>query len=490
MLPRRALLALPAAVLTLHVSGAGAQTAAAPAGPAARQRLALVVGISRLGRQGVLEAAARDVQAVSAALRAAGFLVMQREDLSADALRADLDEFRTRLSPGAIGVVYLTALGAQADGHSFVLTRDVALPQGADATALGAALQRDAVQLDEVVQALAGQAGEPRALVVDAAWQHPLLAALPAPGLAEPAQLPPGLVLLLGGAPGQALPLPPAGAASALAREFVAALAVPQRGTGQVLRAVNRALAEGGRMAWVGGDTDDRIAVAEGAAAAAAAAAAPEPRTPAAAPRAERPAFVGRRNAFGHAEGDTYTFRHSDVTRGAVLGVQVLAIEAVRDDGTLLANGGELLLDAEGRVLRQRLRDGSVSRFEPAEALWWAAAKPGETREVLFVEKIERPGIGSGQAQWSGLAEAGALRRVALPAGEFEVLPVAAQGLVAETLVGQPTTRRRFVRTAWFAPALGHPVAHDIEDIDAEGRTLRRERLELLHAQTARHPPA
>ena len=40
-------------------------------------------------------------------------------------------------------------------------------------------------------------------------------------------------------------------------------------------------------------------------------------------------------------------------------------------------------------------------------------------------------------------------------------------------------------RTVYYSPKLQHPVAIDVRDVDATGRLLRRERIQLLHAQQA-----
>ena len=92
-----------------------------------RQRLALVVGNGTLGTRPALASAPRDAQAVAAALRAAGFVVMAREDLSAADLRASLAELRERLQPGGLGFVYITALAAQVNGQNLWLPREAPL---------------------------------------------------------------------------------------------------------------------------------------------------------------------------------------------------------------------------------------------------------------------------------------------------------------------------------------------------------------------------
>ena len=629
-----------------------------------RQRLALVVGNGKAGSQVLLPTAERDTQAVAAALRQAGFVVMVREDQGTDALRASLKEYRDRLEPQAMGFVYVTGLSTQADGQTLLLSRDAATAPGVAATLEAPA--RQGVPLAEVIQALSGPADSPRFLVLDTAYAHP---ALPAAAAADPAEprLPPGMMALLAQPPGvhrappaapPTLPVPaPQAPAQRAATPFAQAMAAAiglRRTTGpEALRAARRTLLvtqPQQQPAWLGGDTDESEELAEvtladalvpqlpndvvregargvmrratsgaGAAAAgeqsvaevlaASSTNAPALATPAAGPgtgaghlgldgraqptssrpgaladaastlgraagaatgvaataatatvamkaaeasaavqgaarvtdaavlaagqaaaftsrapaapseahtalpvsafapattapnsppdaaesrtrrtgeQGERPTYQPRSNRFGHAEGDTYTFSVIDTWKGEALGTVTTAIEDVLDNGQLLANGRQLALDDQGRVLRHRTDDGAVVSYSPAQVLWWANPQPGQRRDLAFTETFERPGIGQGEAAWSGSSSVGRARTIELPGGRFAALPIESSGWVKERVGNGSRTSRRFSRTVWYAPALGHPVAIDLEDLDTRGVLLRRERIELLHVQSAR----
>ncbi|CAD5373492.1 hypothetical protein RA210_U30404 [Rubrivivax sp. A210] len=215
------------------------------------------------------------------------------------------------------------------------------------------------------------------------------------------------------------------------------------------------------------------------------AAAPPTARTQATGQGGERPLYTPRINEFGHAEGDTYTYRVLDTWKDTVLGSYTTAIEEVLDDGQLLANGQQTAMDAQGRLKRQRQADGSASQFEPAQELWWSQPQPGERRSVRFVEKYERPGLGRGEIEFKGSSKVGRLRKIETPAGEFEALPIETSGWTYETARAGGLVSNQFSRTVWYAPKLGQPVAIDIEDADRLGKLLRRERVELMHAQQA-----
>ena len=705
-----------------------------------RQRLALVVGNGSVGTRPVLASAPRDTQAVAAALRAAGFVVMVREDLSAADLRASLAELRDRLQPGGLGFVYVTALAVQVDGQNLWLPREAPLDTPLDTSPsaalppaqLAQRLAQVGVPVSEIVNALLGTPDTPRLLVLDAAYQHPALAGLPQTGLAEQ-KLPPGMVALFSTALGAAqtrpepadLPAAPAAggarpaelAASRFARALVDTIATPRITGAEALRSTRRTLfdsSQGLVSPWLSGDTDSREELAEstlldsliprtpedlarealkqasnrsgrsvgeqtvaevlqqsapapsagpqqgasggagepattadvgngrmtpqsapqapaasassllnavgmaasavgaigavvgvagtaaavaattsgqavmavqtasavvgavgavssvastagsaagsmvalasrlvsdgGAAAPAAAATAatnslpaalppaPTPgaarsqarqagnvagRTPAqtaqaaqAAPAAtrpaapgvpaappldgrtasnagggERPVYVPRTNPFGYAEGDTFTYQITDTWKGEVTGSYTTAIEEVLDDGKLLANGAQTAMDAQGRITRQRSPDGSVSSFEPSQALWWSNPKRGDRRDVLFKETFQRADATKGQTEWKGSTTVGRPRRIDTPAGPYEALPIESSGWYHEALDGGARSSGQWSRTVLYSPKLGHPVAIDIEDADRVGKLLRRERVELMHAQTTRGAP-
>ena len=742
-----------------------------------RQRLALVVGLSMVGARQVVDSASRDAQAVAAALRQAGFVVMLREDLGSTDLRAALKEFHDRLQPGGVGFLYVTGLGAQVDGQNLVLPRDSDLDTARPLAERQAQWLKTGVLVSDVVDALMGPSDSPRLLVIDAAYQNPALADLPAAGLAAQ-KLPPGMMALFGHPLGKTQDVPAAGAlptppptdarelaASPFGRALVAQMLAPRKRAPDVLRATHRALYDaslGSNDLWMAGDTDNeelaeasvldviprtpedaareaasqvaraltrhsastastastaataaaageqsvaevlervprtqpdvnadqpstanmkassaRNAVADRSAAPSASSTTPTtpttssasnasaprlpdvPRTPGsllsqaastgtagsaggvssagnavstaagvassvasaagtvatiavmakaaeaaataglattalgvagsaagqamalaltersvtgsaaeppaavrtaaastpvaavplvAAPAApavaagapvitpvitpviapviaqvqgpvsptragssgltatmaekrgieasdnrtvrnagggERPAYTPRKNAYGYAEGDTYTYQVTDTWKDEVVTRYTTAIEEVLPDGQMLANGQQWVMDAQGRLKKQAHADGTVSDFEPSQDLWWSNPKRGESRDLHFTETIHGAGGRSTEVEWKGSTRVGRLQKIETPAGEFEVLPIESNGWAYEVVAdGLRSTQWR--RTVWYAPKLGHPVAIDIQDADRLGKLLKRERVELLHAQASR----
>jgi Caspase domain len=507
-LPMRVWLAacLGLVLLLGHTPPAPAQGAP---GAAQRQRLALVLAVGSAGGREVLESAKPDARAVAEALKAAGFEVLLREDPDTAALRAALADFKAGLKPEGVGVVYYTGPAAQVDGRNLLLPSDVALPDTLAGPAVAALLRAVGVPLQEAAAVLQGGLDAPRALVVDAAYRHPVLQRLAPPGLA-PLRLAPGTMGLLGHAPGALQEAMASAPPTRFAKVLVEAITTPRISLPEALRAVRLAVQDGsgGRtLPWVGGETFGREFLADAArlekppapaaptapAAAAPASAASAPsratdgRTAAAPGQGERPVQRGRANAWGHAEGDTLSYQVTDTRKDELLQSYTVAIDAVAVDGGLRANGGAWLLDPQGRVLQQRGEDGATSRFEPLQDGWWQQPQAGESREVAYVESYVLADRSRGRTEWRGTAQVGTARVLETAAGEFEVLPIRTSGRFLRKPEGAGAAQEgQFTRTVWFAPKLGLPVAIEIEDNDATGRALKRERIELILAQTNR----
>lgn len=244
-----------------------------------RPRLALVIGNPVIDRKTLLPAAARDAQAVAAALRSGGFVVMVREDLSATELRANLNEFRQRLEPESIALIYFVGVGNQIDGKNIVLGRNAQVDPAASGSARADAWAKGGVPIAELVNALEGPLSSPRLLMVDAAIDAPQLGRPSQPGLIEQT-VPPGLMAIFSASPGgvveptpapAALPNPPpsdprAVAVTRFGRELVRALMTPGLNAPDVLRLTRRGVAEQSgnkQVPWIVGDTDGSEELAE-----------------------------------------------------------------------------------------------------------------------------------------------------------------------------------------------------------------------------------
>jgi hypothetical protein len=211
-----------------------------------------------------------------------------------------------------------------------------------------------------------------------------------------------------------------------------------------------------------------------------------QPRTAKQQSGGERPAYVPKVNPHGYAEGDTFMYRTMDTWKDQHLGNSVHTVEEVLPNGDLLTDGHQSVLDAQGRFKRLRQLDGTVSQFEPAQELWWSNPARGQRRDILFKETFQRADMSRGQTEWKGSARVGRPTKISTQAGEFEVLPIESSGWYYQQVGRGPLNSGQWSRTVWYSPKLGHPVAIDIEDANALGKLLKRERVELLQVQSAK----
>ncbi len=87
--------------------------------PASEKRVALVIGNSAY-KNSPLRNPVNDARDMAAKLRALGFEVVERSNLNARQIGATLREFRSKLVPGAIGLVFYAGHGLQIKGENFL----------------------------------------------------------------------------------------------------------------------------------------------------------------------------------------------------------------------------------------------------------------------------------------------------------------------------------------------------------------------------------
>jgi hypothetical protein len=196
-----------------------------------------------------------------------------------------------------------------------------------------------------------------------------------------------------------------------------------------------------------------------------------------------------RRNAYGYTEGDSFSYQVLDTWADEVVGEYTTAIDEVLANGQLRANGQQMQMDPQGRPTRLARPDGSFSVFEPHQDLWWAKPERGQRRAVKFIEKFQRADQVRGETEWRGGSLVARATKIDTPAGSFDVLPIESRGSWSETLASGARSTGQWSRTVYYSPKLQHPVAIEVRDLDAQGRLLRRERIQLLHAQQARGTP-
>jgi uncharacterized caspase-like protein len=175
-----------------------ASAAAMPFSPLARAaglaRVALVIGNAAYPTAPLLNPG-RDAAAVAARLRALGFQVIERRDATRAQMAGSLDEAVAALrGRQGVGLLYYAGHGLQIDWRNYMLPVDAAIASAAD-------VPRQALDVQQVLEAFRGAATRTNIVVLDACRDNPFGAAASARGLA-PLDAPPGTFLAYATAPG------------------------------------------------------------------------------------------------------------------------------------------------------------------------------------------------------------------------------------------------------------------------------------------------
>jgi uncharacterized caspase-like protein len=142
---------------------------AAATGAAAQPRLALVIGNSSYQFARPLATPVRDANAMSNALRVAGFQVTSATNLTRAEMSRVVREFSTRVAQQgsrAVALVYYTGHAVQVEGRSFLVPIDARIGAEADVV-------KESILLSDVVQMVSTRNDAPRITIVDASRSDP-----------------------------------------------------------------------------------------------------------------------------------------------------------------------------------------------------------------------------------------------------------------------------------------------------------------------------
>jgi uncharacterized caspase-like protein len=135
----------------------------------AENRVALVIGNSAYRTVPPLPNAENDAKSMSDLLGAAGFEVMNTQDLSQDELRKTIGEFAGKLAakgPDTVALVFYAGHGIQVDGENFLVPVDVDPKREAD-------IPLQAVRLNDLLNTLNSVPNKMRILMFDACRNNP-----------------------------------------------------------------------------------------------------------------------------------------------------------------------------------------------------------------------------------------------------------------------------------------------------------------------------
>ena len=150
----------------LGIALGGALFFAAAVGEAER-RVALVIGNDKYTHLPDLNNAGKDARDMAAKLEFLGFEVIARYNASERDMVRAMRKFSSRLSAGGTGLAFYAGHGVQADGTNYLIPADAAVEVEDD-------LQSEAVDVNDILQAMKDAGNPLNILILDACRNNPL----------------------------------------------------------------------------------------------------------------------------------------------------------------------------------------------------------------------------------------------------------------------------------------------------------------------------
>lgn len=140
-------------------------------------RIALVIGNSKYTVR-PLRNPVNDARDMAHSLKELGFEVIYGEDLSQQAMKTDIQEFRNKLGRGAIGLFYYAGHGTQINGTNYLIPVDHAIAKPED-------VEKQSVELNSVLEQMENAHNRVNIIILDACRNNPFTGYRSAAGLAS-----------------------------------------------------------------------------------------------------------------------------------------------------------------------------------------------------------------------------------------------------------------------------------------------------------------
>jgi uncharacterized caspase-like protein len=156
------------AVLAIALAGVGGVSAAAKSGesPQTREhRVALVIGNAKYPSN-ALRNPVNDARAMARALRALGFDVIERTDVSQKDFNRSITQFRSKIGSDSVALFYYAGHGMQVRGNNYLIPVDAQI-------STEATVGSEAVNMDTVLQQLTEAGSRVNLVILDACRNNP-----------------------------------------------------------------------------------------------------------------------------------------------------------------------------------------------------------------------------------------------------------------------------------------------------------------------------
>ncbi|HUL95533.1 MAG TPA: caspase family protein [Usitatibacter sp.] len=456
--------ALAWVAVALACAATGAACADEAKGPDKPMRLALVIGNGAY-KDAPLSNPVNDAADMAKALEASGFTVIQRQNATLKEMHLALREFGDKLGRTSTGLFYFAGHGMQVRGHNYLLPVDADIARE-DEVAFAA------LDLGAVMDKLDSAKNPVNIVILDACRNNPFgtRLATSAKGLAQ-VDAPPGTLIAFSTAPGST-------AADGKGRnglytenlvQQIARQGAPIEEVFKATRAAVRTESRSLQVPWESTSLETAFVFRAAPVAVAAAPGAPmrvAVARPASAPRSA-PAPVGAPPAF--AAGDTWTYRVTNLLDNTERKI-VLKVTSVHGD-EIVYGQGQVKGDLVGNYTHI-VRQGRTDDFKPSNYFYVFPLRNGGTWTLKAFQKTGERGF-----DLEVKLKVGAEEEVDTPMGKLRGIRIERQSAWK-----QRNGKSGGVNTwtYWYNSAVKRFVAAEQANVTTDGKTLARERYDLV----------
>jgi hypothetical protein len=422
------------------------------------QRVALVIGNGRYKAAPLLNPV-NDARAIAQALSRAGFRVTQKEDIGRAEMHVALREFGDALRKGGVGLFYFAGHGVQVKGRNFLIPVDANIEREDE-------VAYNALDANQVLDKMETANNRLNIVILDACRNNPFARSSRSAGtgLAQ-MEAPVGSFIAFATAPG-AIASDGKGKNGLYTQHLLRAMARPGTKIEDVFKEVRAGVrrdSQGKQVPWENTSLEGDFVFV--------------PRPPAkpasVAARASPEKKLERIAAPRLRLGDSWTYQVIDLLSGSVTRTYTLTLSEITADSWRFGTG--LVTDQSWNTLLET-RDGKPVKWSPKRPTYDFPLEIGKTWSAAA--SIDWPDRKSEHAYALRVVRQ---ERVVVPAGVFDTFRIEGTNKYRTTRNKERTIAEGVgVHRYWYSPAVARFVAYEVDESNAKGVLLKKERVELM----------
>ena len=425
------------------------------------QRVALVIGNGKYA-EAALPNAVNDGADIAKELKAAGFIVIERENATLKEMHLALREFGDKLTRNATGIFYFAGHGMQVRGRNFLLPVDADIAREDE-------VQFSAMDLAAVMEKLDSARNPVNLVILDACRNNPFgkRFEVAAKGLAQ-VEAPPGTLIAFSTAPGS-VAADGTGRNGLYTRHLLEQMrkpGAPIEETFKMVRAAVRKDSLGRQVPWESTSLESHFAFHSPA---------PAPVKVAAAAPANAPGPSVRRSVTSPTAppaftvGDTWTYRLRNLADQSERPL-TMTVRGLR--GAEVVWNAEQTSDLLGNFVRSK-RGENWHVFSPSAHMYVFPLNPGARFNLTAEENVSDKRIFDLDIRIAVQGE----EEVSTPAGKFRAVKIDRE--VKWKQRDKPAHAGTNTFVYWYSAEAKRFVIAENTNITSAGKTLSRERWEL-----------